>query len=124
MSIDVVSPLRQRMIEDMTARKLGAGTQRLHISNCKRFAASLSTNLRSCAVARQRAVHISPANSSRLMRCTKSAARMFAGSRQSSYGSSFPFLLRSLNVRPSTVKQRRRTMTEDGLLWCAPNGDG
>ena len=27
MSIDVVSPLRERMIEDMTARKLGAGTQ-------------------------------------------------------------------------------------------------
>ena len=27
MSIDVVSPLRQRMIEDMNARKLGAGTQ-------------------------------------------------------------------------------------------------
>jgi len=41
MSIDVVSPLRQRMIEDMTARKLGAGTQRLHINSCKRFAAFL-----------------------------------------------------------------------------------
>ena len=41
MSIDVVSPLRQRMIEDMTARKLSAGTQRLHISSCKRFAAFL-----------------------------------------------------------------------------------
>jgi len=41
MSIDVVSPLRQRMIEDMTARKLGGGTQRLHISSCKRFAAFL-----------------------------------------------------------------------------------
>src|SRR5246127_419338 len=41
MSIDVVSPLRRRMIEDMTARKLGAGTQRLHISSCKRFAAFL-----------------------------------------------------------------------------------
>jgi site-specific recombinase XerD len=41
MSIDVVSPLRQRMIEDMTARKLGAGTQRLHIGSCKRFAAFL-----------------------------------------------------------------------------------
>ena len=39
MSIDVLSPLRQRMIEDMTARKLGAGTQRLYISSCKRFAA-------------------------------------------------------------------------------------
>jgi integrase/recombinase XerD len=41
MSIDVVSPLRERMIEDMTARKLVAGTQRLHISSCKRFAAFL-----------------------------------------------------------------------------------
>ena len=41
MSIDVVSPLRQRMIEDMTACKLSAGTQRLHISSCKRFAAFL-----------------------------------------------------------------------------------
>ena len=34
-----VSPLRQRMIEDMNARKLCAGTQRGHISSCKRFAA-------------------------------------------------------------------------------------
>jgi integrase/recombinase XerD len=41
MNIDVVIPLHQRMIEDMTARKLGAGTQRLHISSCKRFAAFL-----------------------------------------------------------------------------------
>src|SRR5246127_1296156 len=41
MSIDVVSPLRQRMIEDMTARKLGTGTQRLHIASCKRFVAFL-----------------------------------------------------------------------------------
>ena len=41
MNVDVVSPLRQRMVEDMTARKLSAGTQRLHISSCKRFAAFL-----------------------------------------------------------------------------------
>jgi integrase/recombinase XerD len=41
MSMDTVSPLRQRMIEDMNARKLGAGTQRGHISSCKRFAAFL-----------------------------------------------------------------------------------
>jgi site-specific recombinase XerD len=41
MSTDTVSPLRQRMIEDMNARKLGAGTQRGHISSCKRFAAFL-----------------------------------------------------------------------------------
>src|SRR5277367_2461861 len=51
------------------------------------------------------------------MRWTKSAARTFAGSRQSSYGSSFPFLLRSLNVRPSTVSkgvERRPRMACSG----------
>jgi integrase/recombinase XerD len=41
MSTDVVSPLRLRTIEDMTARKLSAGTQRLHISSCRRLAAFL-----------------------------------------------------------------------------------
>jgi len=38
---DTVSPLRQRMIEDMAARKLTPHTQRSHISSCKRFAAWL-----------------------------------------------------------------------------------
>jgi integrase/recombinase XerD len=41
MSTDTVSPLRQRMIEDMNARKLGAGTHKGHIRSCKRFAAFL-----------------------------------------------------------------------------------
>jgi integrase/recombinase XerD len=36
-----VSPLRQRMIEDMTARKLNPHTQRSHVYSCKRFAAWL-----------------------------------------------------------------------------------
>ena len=36
-----VSPLRQRMIEDMNARKLCAGPQRGRIQGCKRFAAFL-----------------------------------------------------------------------------------
>src|SRR6201989_867250 len=36
-----VRPLRQRMIEDMAARKLNPHTQRSHISSCKRFAAWL-----------------------------------------------------------------------------------
>src|SRR6266700_139972 len=39
MSTESVTPLRQRMIEDMNARKLCAGTQRGHIRSCKRFAA-------------------------------------------------------------------------------------
>ena len=38
MSIDAVTPLRRRMIEDMNARKLCAHTQRGHIHSCKRFA--------------------------------------------------------------------------------------
>ena len=41
MTTDTVSPLRQRMIEDMNSRKLGAHTQRSHIYSCKRFAAFL-----------------------------------------------------------------------------------
>lgn len=36
-----VSPLRQRMIEDMNLRKLSAATQRAHIRSCRRFAAFL-----------------------------------------------------------------------------------
>ena len=35
------SPLRQRMIEDMAARKLNPHTQRSHIASCRRFAAWL-----------------------------------------------------------------------------------
>jgi Phage integrase, N-terminal SAM-like domain len=42
MSTGVVTPLRHRMIEDMNARKLSAGTQRGHIHSCKRFAAFLN----------------------------------------------------------------------------------
>ena len=38
---NTVSPLRQRMIEDMAARKLNPHTQRSHIYCCKRFAAWL-----------------------------------------------------------------------------------
>ena len=42
MSTDTtVSPLRQRMIEDMRARKLGPHSQRSHIHSCRRFAAFL-----------------------------------------------------------------------------------
>jgi integrase/recombinase XerD len=37
----MVSPLRQRMIDDMRARKLGRHTERSHIHSCKRFTAFL-----------------------------------------------------------------------------------
>src|ERR1035438_10447071 len=41
MSTEHITPLRQRMIEDMNARKLFAGTQKGHIRSCKRFASFL-----------------------------------------------------------------------------------
>jgi hypothetical protein len=41
MTTEAITPLRQRMIEDMNARKLCAGTQRGHILSCKRFVAFL-----------------------------------------------------------------------------------
>ena len=41
MTTTAITPLRQRMIEDMNGRQLCAGTQRGHIRSCKRFAAFL-----------------------------------------------------------------------------------
>src|SRR5438045_6631580 len=41
MTTEAITPLRQRMIEDMNARKLGAHSQRSHIYSCKLFAAFL-----------------------------------------------------------------------------------
>jgi integrase/recombinase XerD len=41
MSTEAISPLRQRMIEDMNARKLSAQTQRGHVLSCRRFAGFL-----------------------------------------------------------------------------------
>jgi integrase/recombinase XerD len=41
MTTEAITPLRQRMIEDMNSRKLCAHTQRGHIYSCKRLAAFL-----------------------------------------------------------------------------------
>jgi integrase/recombinase XerD len=41
MTTKAITPLRQRMIEDMNARKLGPHSQRSHIYSCKLFAAFL-----------------------------------------------------------------------------------
>ena len=41
MGTDAISPLRQRMIEDMSARQLHPLTQKGHIRVCKRFASFL-----------------------------------------------------------------------------------
>ena len=47
MSTDTtVRSLRQRMIEDMAARKPGSHSQRSHIESCKRFAAFLKRSRR------------------------------------------------------------------------------
>ena len=41
MGTDTISPLRQRMIEDMSGRQLHPATQKAHIRSCRRFAAFL-----------------------------------------------------------------------------------
>src|SRR6201985_1193188 len=41
MTTEAITPLRQRMIEDMNARKLGAHSQRSYIHSCRRFTAFL-----------------------------------------------------------------------------------
>ena len=40
-----ISPLRQRMVEDMNARQLGPHSQRSHIYSCERFASFLKRSL-------------------------------------------------------------------------------
>jgi site-specific recombinase XerD len=45
MTTEAITPLRQRMIEDMNARKLGKHTQRGHIHSCKRFAGFIKRSL-------------------------------------------------------------------------------
>ena len=42
MTTTAISPLRQRLIEDMAARKLGRQSQKSHIASCLRFAAFLN----------------------------------------------------------------------------------
>src|SRR6266496_1214442 len=58
MTTATISPLRQRMIEDMNARKLCAGTQRGHISSCKRFAAFLKRAPDTAALGRDGREHL------------------------------------------------------------------
>src|ERR1700726_621872 len=60
MSTAPISPLRQRMIEDMISRQLGAHTQRGHIYSCKRFAAFLkrSPDTATCEDIRRFQLHL------------------------------------------------------------------
>jgi integrase/recombinase XerD len=60
MTTEAITPLRQRMIEDMNARKLCAGTQRGHIRSCKQFAAFLkrSPDTATCEDIRRFQLHL------------------------------------------------------------------
>src|SRR6202165_4135807 len=60
MTTEAITPLRQRMIEDMNARKLFARTQRGHILSCKRFAAFLkrSPDTATCEDIRRFQLHL------------------------------------------------------------------
>jgi hypothetical protein len=55
-----IGPLRQRTIEDITARKLDPYTQRSHISSFSRFAAQRTCAASSCASSRAARQHLQP----------------------------------------------------------------
>lgn len=59
--MDTISPLRQRMLEDMAGRKLSIGTQKGHIRSCRRFAAFLgrSPDTATCEDVRRFQLHLS-----------------------------------------------------------------
>jgi hypothetical protein len=57
MGTDAISPLRQRIIEDMSARQLTPPTQKGHIRACKRFAPEAA---RDCCCRRHPAVPAAP----------------------------------------------------------------
>ncbi len=64
MSKKSISPLRQRMIDDMTARQLSQGTQVSHLRSCKRFAMFLGhlPETTSCEDIRQFQLHLAEAD--------------------------------------------------------------
>jgi integrase len=66
MTPDAITPLRQRMVEDMNARKLGAHSQRSHIYSCKRFAAFLkrSPDSATCEDIRRFQLHLADTGTS------------------------------------------------------------
>ena len=66
MTTEAITPLRQRMIEDMSARKLGAHTQRSHIYSCKGFAAFLkrSPDTATCEDIRRFQLHLADTGTS------------------------------------------------------------
>jgi len=80
MTTKAITPLRQRMIEDMNACKLCAGTQRGHILSRKRFAAFLkrSPDTATLEDIRRFQLHLAgvcPLNGSRPMKCGISLTR-------------------------------------------------
>ena len=66
MTTEAITPLRQRMIDDMNARKLGAHSQRSHIYSCKRFAAFLkrSPQTATCEDIRRFQLHLADTGTS------------------------------------------------------------
>lgn len=66
-----VSPLRQRMIDDMRARKLGRHSERSHIHSCKRFAAFLEHSPEAATADDERAFQLSLIDAEQLTICNR-----------------------------------------------------
>ena len=109
MSTDSISPLRARMIEDMNARKLCAGTQRGHLRGCKRFAAFLKRSPETATAEdiRRFQLHLAEA---RLSICTRN--QIMTGVR---------FLLRVTLRRLDLVSWARRRYPHDAGTFGGEN---
>ena len=106
MSTVTVSPLRQRMIEDMNARKLCAGTQRGHIHSCKRFAAFLkrSPDTATSEDVRRFQLHLS-----------ETGASICSGRRTPHAATTVPLLRRThVHHRDLRARQRAKASTHTG----------
>ncbi|SRR5216683_6614652 len=97
MGAETISPLRQCMIEDMNARKLGKHTQRGHIHSCKRFAAFLKRSPDTATAEDLRRFQLHPAETG-LSICNRN--RIMTGVK---------FLLRVTPPRSITSVSRRRS---------------
>jgi site-specific recombinase XerD len=70
-SSPMVSPLRQRMIDDIRARKLGRHSERSHVQSCKRFAAFLRRSPETATADDVRAFQLSLIDAEQLTICNR-----------------------------------------------------
>ena len=107
MTDEAMSPLRRRMIEDMTIRKLAPKTQEGYIRTIKTFAAFLgrSPDTASLEEVRRFQLHLAENGAQApILNHTVSALRFFSGSRSGD---------------PTSSSTRRSSVSRASCRWCS-----